>query len=209
MSPPYAKPTKGNKLIKVDEYELNLGEEPYSLLIGINSNDMICFKLKNKQTLYLYDYTKEFSYNEIIELLRFHKGLYGDLSKIMRFFSLSIKNNKLSLNYNKDNKIVLNVKRKTDYEEFQIPIEFDEKKLTTEEIFQILFTEINAIKNNAINSKATDKENEHNENKEIINNLMIKNRENEEYIKNLENKIKKLDNVMILKMISKKKFTKI
>ena len=33
MSPPYAKPRKENKLIEVNEYELNLGEELYSLLI--------------------------------------------------------------------------------------------------------------------------------------------------------------------------------
>ena len=96
IPPPYAKPKKENKLINLKEYELNLGEEPYSLLIWINSNDMICFELNNKQNLYLYNYTKEFSYDEIIELLRFHRGLYGDLSKIMQFFSLSIKNNKLS-----------------------------------------------------------------------------------------------------------------
>ena len=65
---PYAKPRKEFKIINSSEYELNLGEEPFSLLIGINSNDMICFKLKNKQNLLLYDYTKEFSYEQISEL---------------------------------------------------------------------------------------------------------------------------------------------
>ena len=192
---PYAKPRKEFKIINSSEYELNLGEEPFSLLIGINSNDMICFKLKNKQNLLLYDYTKEFSYDEISELLRFNRGQYGDLSKIMKFFSLSIEKKRLTLLYNEENKkIILNVTRSSDFEEFQIPIELNEKKLTNEEKFQLLFDEINAIKNNS--SKKKEEESEENKNKEIINNLMNKNKENEEYIKNLENKIIKLENII-------------
>ena len=192
---PYAKPRKEFKIINSSEYELNLGEEPFSLLIGINSNDMICFKLKNKQNLLLYDYTKEFSYEQISELLRFDRGQYGDLSKIMKFFSLSIEKKRLTLLYNEENKkIILNVTRSSDFEEFQIPIELNEKKLTNEEMFQLLFDEINAIKNNS--SKKKEEENEEKENKEMINNLMNKNKENEEYIKNLENKIIKLENII-------------
>ena len=87
--------------------------------------------------------------DEIIELLLLHKAQYKDLSKIMTFFKKAIENKKLELNYNEKNKkMILNVTKVADFEEMQIPIELNEKKISNEEIFRLLFEEIKLIKDN-------------------------------------------------------------
>ena len=190
---PYVKRKNEARVIKSEEYELNLGEESFSLLIGINSNDKIFLKLKNKQNLLLYDYTKEYKYDEIRDLLLLHEAQYKDLSKIMLYFKKAIENRKLELIYNEENKkMIIRVTKVADFEELKIPIELNEKKLSNEEMFQILFEEINSIKNS--NNKKREDEDESNKNEEIIKELKNKNEENEKYIKSLENKISILQN---------------
>lgn len=192
----YTKPKGEIKLIDSKEYILYLNNESYVLLIKTYSDNRICFELKNKNNLTLYYYSEEFIYDEIIELLLLHKAQYEDLSKIMTFFKKAIENKKLELNYNEKNKkMILKVTKVADFEEMQIPIELNEKKISNEEIFRLLFEEIKLIKDNNHKNKEKE-EKEHNKNNEIINNLMNKNKENEEYIKKLENKIIALEKVI-------------
>ena len=189
---PYLKPKKETevKIIDSKNYELNLGENAYSLLMETDSEDKLHFKLNNPNKLSLTTYEKIYKYDEILNLLLLHKAQYEDLSKIFLFFDKAITNNKLNLSYNENNKkMFLKLKRQTDFEEFECNLELNEMKLTNEEMFKMLINEINVIKLNK-------KEKEDNNNSEIINDLMNKNKENETYIKDLENKILKLENII-------------
>ena len=119
----------------------------------------------------------------------------------MLYFKKAIENRKLELIYNEENKkMIIRVTKVADFEELKIPIELNEKKLSNEEMFQILFEEINSIKNS--NNKKREDEDESNKNEEIIKELKNKNEENEKYIKSLENKII-LKTIQIKKLMSK------
>ena len=184
----YASLKRDTKLVDSKEYLLNLKGESYSLLIIIYSDNRICFKLKDINKLSAFYYTKEYKYDEIIKHLQLNKNHYEDLSKILLYFGKIIQNKKIALFYNEENKkMILQITRVEDFEEFQIPIELIDKKLSSDEMFQLLFEEINEIKSN--NNKTI----EEGKDKEIINNLMNKSKEHEEYITILENKIIKLE----------------
>ena len=184
----YASLKRDTKLVDSKEYLLNLKGESYSLLIIIYSDNKICFKLKDINKLSAFYYTKEYKYDEIIKHLQLNKNHYEDLSKILLYFGKIIQNKKIALSYNEENKkMILQITRVEDFEEFQIPIELIDKKLSSDEMFQLLFEEINEIK---INNNKTIEEGK---DREIINNLMNKSKEHEEYITILENKIIKLE----------------
>ena len=175
-------------LINSKNYEIKLDNDTYSLLMEIYSNDKLYFKLRKSNNIQLYQYIKEYKYNEILNLLLLHKKHYENLSKIFIFFDKAINNKKVKLVYNENKKVmILKLKRTLDLEEFESDIELNETKIQNEEIFKLLIEEINRLKNNKGN-------NDINKYIEEINNLTKKNNANELYIKTLEDKIKKLEN---------------
>ena len=175
-------------LINSKNYEIKLDNDTYSLLMEIYSNDKLYFKLRKSNNIQLYQYIKEYKYNEILNLLLLHKKHYENLSKIFIFFDKAINNKKVKLVYNENKKVmILKLKRTLDLEEFESDIELNETKIQNEEIFKLLIEEINRLKNNKGN-------NDINKYIKEINNLTKKNNENELYIKTLEDKIKKLEN---------------
>ena len=175
-------------LINSKKYEMKLDQDSYLLLMEIYSNDKLCFKLRKSNNIQLYQYSNEYKYEDILNLLLLHKKHYEDLSKIFIFCDKAIINKKVKLIYNEKKKImIMKLKRSLDFEEFECDIELKERKIKNEEIFKLLINEINAIKNkkeNVQNSKYI----------EIIKDLTKKNNKNEQYIKTLEDKIKKLEN---------------
>ena len=178
---------RGN-LIESKKYELKLREDTYSLLIERFEN-LISFKIRQINNICLYQYFREYKYEDILNLLSLIKNQYGDLSKIFIYFDKMINKQKVFLDYNNENKLmILKVKRTVDIEEFECNIELEETKLENDEINKLLIEEIKILKMNNNNQE------EENKFKEIINNLTEINKQNKESIKKLEEKIIKLEN---------------
>ena len=178
---------RGN-LIESKKYELKLREDTYSLLIERFEN-LISFKIRQINNICLYQYFREYKYEDILNLLSLIKNQYGDLSKIFIYFDKMINKQKVFLDYNNQNKLmILKVKRTVDIEEFECNIELEETKLENDEINKLLIEEIKILKMN------NNKQKEENKFKEIINNLTEINKQNKESIKKLEEKIIKLEN---------------
>ena len=177
---------RGN-LIESKKYELKLREDTYSLLIERYEN-LISFKIRQINNICLYQYFREYKYEDILNLLSLIKNQYGDLSKIFIYFDKMINKQKVFLDYNNQNKLmILKVKRTVDIEEFECNIELEETKLENDEINKLLIDEIKILKMN------NNKQIEENKYKEIINNFTEINKQNKEYIKKLEEKIIKLE----------------
>ena len=177
---------RGN-LIESKKYELKLREDAYSLLIERFEN-LISFKIRQINNICLYQYFREYKYEDILNLLSLIKNQYGDLSKIFIYFDKMINKQKVFLDYNNQNKLmILKVKRTVDIEEFECNIELEETKLENDEINKLLLDEIKILKMN------NNKQIEENKYKEIINNFTEINKQNKEYIKKLEEKIIKLE----------------
>ena len=177
---------RGN-LIESKKYELKLREDTYSLLIERFEN-LISFKIRQINNICLYQYFREYKYEDILNLLSLIKNQYGDLSKIFIYFDKMINKQKVFLDYNNQNKLmILKVKRTVDIEEFECNIELEETKLENDEINKLLIEEIKILKMN------NNKQIEENKYKEIINNFTEINKQNKEYIKKLEEKIIKLE----------------
>ena len=177
---------RGN-LIESKKYELKLREDTYSLLIERYEN-LISFEIRQINNICLYQYFREYKYEDILNLLSLIKNQYGDLSKIFIYFDKMINKQKVFLDYNNQNKLmILKVKRTVDIEEFECNIELEETKLENDEINKLLIEEIKILKMN------NNKQIEENKYKEIINNFTEINKQNKEYIKKLEEKIIKLE----------------
>ena len=177
---------RGN-LIESKKYELKLREDTYSLLIERFEN-LISLKIRQINNICLYQYFREYKYEDILNLLSLIKNQYGDLSKIFIYFDKMINKQKVFLDYNNQNKLmILKVKRTVDVEEFECNIELEETKLENDEINKLLIEEIKILKMN------NNKQIEENKYKEIINNFTEINKQNKEYIKKLEEKIIKLE----------------
>ena len=177
---------RGN-LIESKKYELKLREDTYSLLIERFEN-LISFKIRQINDICLYQYFREYKYEDILNLLSLIKNQYGDLSKIFIYFDKMINKQKVFLDYNNQNKLmILKVKRTVDIEEFECNIELEETKLENDEINKLLIEEIKILKMN------NNKQIEENKYKEIINNFTEINKQNKENKKKLEEKIIKLE----------------
>ena len=169
-------PETPDEILNYKNYELNLKEDIYSFEIELFSNNLISFKLSKSNTLSLYYYIKKYKINDIFTILSLNKNKYADLSEIILCFDEIIKNKNLNLVYDNVNKImILKIKRVIDSKEIESNLKLNEIKFTNEEMFKVLIDKEN--------SKDT-----------LINNLVKKNKENEEHINYLEDKIKILEN---------------
>ena len=190
------------KLIDSKNYELNIREVYYSLLIELYSDQKVCFKIKELNNLSLYHYFKEFKYDDILNILLLHKNQYEDVSKIFHFIDKVITNKKVNLEYNKDNNTMkLKIKRVSDFDEFESEIILSGIKLSYDELFGLILEEININKNyrkemEKEKEKEKEKDKKDNLHKEMIEQKKKKIKENEEYIKNIEAKIINLENTI-------------
>jgi len=171
------------ELIDYKKYILQLDEDFYTLLIELYNN-VLSFKL-NSHKLSLNQYTKECTYEDILNILSLQKTDYEDLKKVFIFFDKAIIDKKVNLSENKNKKMmILKYKRiSSDNKEFEYDIELNECKIPEEEIIKTLSEEIYLLRK--------DKE----ERKKMINILIEKNKQNEEQIKNLENTLKKYEGI--------------
>ena len=181
-------PNISNEVLQSKKYELKLGEDIYSLLIETNSDNKIIFKLRKSNNLSLYHSINKYYYEQITKLFFLHKEHYKDLNKVFHFFDLSLTKNKINFEFNKEgNIIILKLKKILDFDEIECKLELYNEMIPQKEMFCLLIDEINEIKNNK-------KENNEKNDNNIINELSNKNKEYENRIKILEEKIITLEN---------------
>ena len=189
------------KLIESKKYELKIGEEIYSLLLEIYSDNNIYFKLRKTNNSSFYHYMNKFNYNDITQLFLLQKEHYKDMQKIFHFFDLALTKKKIKLEYNEEKRLmILKLNKILDFDEIECKIELKETKISKDEMFNLLYEEINGIKNNNKGNL---------ENTEIINKLTNKISEHENRIKNLEDEIKILKEEIQKIKIMKKEVNKI
>ena len=188
---PYIKCQFKNKLIEFKPYQLKFENDFYNLLIELYSDNNIYFKLRNSNNFPFSYYTNKFGYEEITKLFLLNKDHYGDLTKVFKFFDIALSKNKINLEYDKNNdKMILKSKRLLDFDEIECKLELNKDNLSNEELFKIIFEQLNNIKNNKNENDSR------NEKEEKIKELISKNIENENKIKHLENKIKNLEDLI-------------
>ena len=189
------------KLIESKKYELKIGEEIYSLLLEIYSDNNIYFKLRKTNNSSFYHYMNKFNYNDITQLFLLQKEHYKDMQKIFHFFDLALTKKKIKLEYNEEKRLmILKLNKILDFDEIECKIELKETKISKDEMFNLLYEEINGIKNNNKGNL---------ENTEIINKLTNKISEHENRIKNLEDEIRILKEEIQKNKIMKKEVNKI
>ena len=173
-----------NGLFGSYEYKLKLDNEIYLLKMELHLNDnTISFKIRELNNISIY-YYKEYKYDKLLIILLLNKEIYDNISKIYEFCDTAIKNKKIKLIKNKDNKIALLLKNYVDFKEIGFKIDLIEIKVQDEknkniniisnEKSQIKLKENrneNIIRNNNIIIKEEIK-NKKNENKEIKMNLL-------------------------------------
>ena len=117
-----------DELFKCKEYELLLNREKIKLTMKINPEEVILFKVKNKNNLYL----KEYKYNELIKTFLLVKDYYNNINKVFNFLDISFSRKKISLLDDKDQTIIkLKLKKNIDYDEVDCYLYlklFDEQK---------------------------------------------------------------------------------
>ena len=113
-----------------ETYDLNINNEPYNLLIGINQEENIYFNLR-KINASLVHYFNKYSYEDIIDLFLLINKYYTNFKKIIDFLDKSIQNKKISLTENKyNNYFLLKLKRIIDFDEVEKTIELKPIKLS-------------------------------------------------------------------------------
>ncbi len=117
-----------DELFKCKEYELLLNREKIKLTMKINPEEVILFKVKNKNNLYL----KEYKYNELIKTFLLVKDYYNNINKVFNFLDISFSRKKISLLDDKDQTIIkLKLKKNIDYDKVDCYLYlklFDEQK---------------------------------------------------------------------------------
>ena len=177
-------PIEPVKIKKAKKYELISEQDIYYLLIELYLDNSIHFTLRKAKNICIYQYDNKFNYDELIKLFLLEKEKNNKVDDVLNFIDLSLENKRYHLNHIEEkNTVILEIK-KENLDEKQYEIELNIKKIPQEEIIGLLIEEINDLKNNTKeNIKCCNKINELNE---II-------KENEIRIKNLEDKIKSLD----------------
>ena len=167
------------KLTNSRNYELNFGENNYSLIMEMYSNDTINFKVRKLNDLSLYQYVNRYNYNELIKILKMQNENYKNIDQIFTFIDIAIINKQTNIDYDeKSNAMTLKIIRNNFIFNDEYILELNSIRIPQDEFLGLLVEEV-------INNK---KKNKENNNK--INELK---QGYENYINNLEGRIKNLE----------------
>ena len=169
------------KLINSRKYETNYGEDIYSLLLEMYSNDTISFKLKKINDLSLYQYANRYNYNQLVKLLSMQNENYKNMDQIFVFIDIAIINKQLKIDYDKEKNIMSLKIRKYLNSMEECKLVLNNIRTPQDELLGLLVEEVKKYKKINI------------ENNNKINELNNKIEGNEDYINKLENKIINLE----------------
>ena len=169
------------KLTNSRNHELNFGENTYSIIMEMYSNDIISFKVRKLNDLSLYQYINRYNYNQLIKIFKMQNENYRNLDQIFTFIDIAIINKQLNIDYNEEsNTMTLKIRKYFNSKEECI-LDLNSIRIPQDELLGLLVEEAN-------NNK---KKNKENNNK--INELNNQIQDYENYIINLESKIKNLE----------------
>ena len=205
------------ELLDHKKYELNLDDSTYCLSVEIYSDESILFILTQKNVLSNIQYKKEFKYETIIKELYYLKAIYTNIKEVFKFIDNSINKNRCKLVENKEKKkITLLIKILINDEEKESLISLPLEMTANKEIINLLIDEVNFLKKEiknikkeieakpkniieyeSINKELIEKQNflirQNEEINATINELIILNKDKDNKIKELEQKI---DNII-------------
>jgi methyl-accepting chemotaxis protein len=188
-----------NELKETKKYELKLNADIYIITMEMYSNETINFKATLKSNLSLSNYSKIFTYEELIKKLIMQKELYVNVSKIFKFYDTAILKNRVSLVLDKNKKILkLSLRKIMDFDEIDCVLDLDEAIPSKEEQLNSLFNQINEIKTKndsliyEIQSIKELMKNRKSELENKINLLIDENKKKDNTIEELKNDIKTL-----------------
>ena len=170
-----------NKLIESAKDEFKIEDETLNLIIELNSDNKIYFKLINLNNISLYYYMNVYNYEDIIKLLNLDKEHYKDLKIIFKFLNTALLKKKINI-YKNVNIYILKIIRVIDFDEFEIELKLNKIKISNEEMFKLLINEIKSLKKGSDDEKIN----------EIKNGI----KEYENKINILENKFNKLEKII-------------
>ena len=138
----YMKPIK---LIDARKYEINVGEDNYSLILEMYSNDTISFKLRKINCLSLYQYSNRYNYKQLVKIFSTQKEKYRNLDQIFTFIDIAIINKQINIDYKEEsNTMVLKI-RKYLYSKEECLLELNSLRIHQDELISLLIEE---VKNN-------------------------------------------------------------
>ena len=117
-----------NQIFKEKRYELEFEDDKYSLSMEIFNEDAILFKLRKTNKLFLYYYTNEFSYDDLIKKCFLQKNNYKDLTSIFNFLDINLIKGTINLESNK-NIMILKLLEKSDSDEIRFKLELNKNKI--------------------------------------------------------------------------------
>ena len=185
-------PLNINEPICSKEYELNLNKDTYLLKIEISGKDKISFNLRQINNISFDYFYQEYDYETLVKELLIPAQYYNNIEKVYKFYDTAIEKQKVVLAFDKDKKaMILLLKITIFFDDIESKLYLKEYHLTNEEMIKILFNEIKYIKNNKLLLQKNPLENNNN-NKDVINQLIVKNEEIEKEIKENKSKINEL-----------------
>ena len=73
------------------EYDFQIKDDNYKLIIDIYSNEAIRFHVKQTNRIVIEYYEKEYTYDEITNALKLVKNHYDNINKVFNFYNTAIK----------------------------------------------------------------------------------------------------------------------
>ena len=166
--------TSNKKATQSREYDFQIKDDNYKLIIDIYSNEAIRFHVKQTNRIVIEYYEKEYTYDEITNTLKLVKNHYDNINKVFNFYNTAIEKKKVILIEQKENKqVVLKLERELDFDIIQTNIELKHKQINNDEMIKILADEINKLKTYQIQTEQKNYEQKIKTNEETIENLQL------------------------------------
>ena len=94
----------GRQLFHTKEYEFQINADRYTLKIDSYSNQTMNFYIKQTNSITIYYYEKDYTYDDITKVLKLLKDYYNDIKKIFKFYDTAITKKKVILKEDKEKK---------------------------------------------------------------------------------------------------------
>ena len=145
---------KEEKIIEKKEYALKFNNKDYKLVISRN-NKFINFTISLSDDILLFNYENKFDFNNISKNLCLNPNIFKNLESVMELINDCFNKQKINLNFDRNNNMNLSIKFIQGFKEYEYMISLNKKKLSTNEIIEIILTELKTIKtdNSQINQK--------------------------------------------------------
>ena len=94
----------GRQLLQTKEYQFQINTDKYTLKIDSYSNQTMHFYIKQNNSITIYYYERNYTYDDITKSLKLLKDYYNEISKVFEFYDTAITMKKVTLKEDKENK---------------------------------------------------------------------------------------------------------